>query len=94
MNRTGELRHEFTVRVWLPEAASPLPVAEEYDDPDAGELLVWQNYSPRTDWRNGVYRFEVSLGDASSVLTWRMERAAYYAIRVSCEQQAGPAPSV
>lgn len=94
VNRTGELRHEFTVRVWLPEAASPLPVAEEYDDPDAGELLVWQNYSPRTDWRNGVYRFEVSLGDASSVLTWRMERAAYYAIRVSCEQQAGPAPSV
>ena len=93
--RDGELRHDFTVRVWLPDSDSPVPVEDEFDDTwDTGEPGVWQTYSPRTDWRNGIYRIEVSLGDASSVLTWRMERAAYYQVGVSCEQQAGPAPSV
>ena len=93
--RDGELRHDFTVRVWLPDSDSPVPVEDEFDDTwDTGEPGVWQTYSPRTDWRNGIYRIEVSLGDASSVMTWRMERAAYYQVGVSCYQQAGPAPSV
>ncbi len=93
--RDGELRHDFTVRVWLPDSDSPVPVEDEFDDTwDTGEPGVWQTYSPRTDWRNGIYRIEVNLGDKTSVLTWRMERAAYYQVGVSCEQQAGPAPSV
>ena len=93
--RDGELRHDVRVDIWLPDAGAPLYVEDELDDTwDSGEPGVWQTYSLRTDWRNGVYRIEVSLGDASSVLTWRMERAAYYQVGVSCYQPAGPAPSV
>ena len=93
--RDGELRHDVRVDIWLPDAASPLHVEDEIDDTwDSGEPLVSQSYSLRTDWRNGLYRIEVSLGDATTMLTWRMERAAYYRIRVSCYQPVGPAPSV
>ena len=95
VTRDGEGQQDVEVDVWLPGAEAPLRVDEVYEERlDAGESVVVQSYSPRTDWRNGLYRFDLRLNDNASTLTWRMEGPGYYAIRVTCERAAGPAPSV
>lgn len=95
INRGGEGQQDVEVDVWLPGAEAPLLVEEVYEERlDAGELMVVQSYSPRTDWRNGLYRIDLRLNDDASSLTWRMEGPGYYPIQVSCGRAAGPAPSV
>ena len=91
----GSERDAVEVDVWLPDAAAPLPVDEFYEDVmETGESLLVQGYSPRTDWRNGLYRFDLSLAGDSSSLTWRMSGPGYYAVSVTCDRAPGPAPSV
>ncbi|MDE0610779.1 MAG: SH3 domain-containing protein [Anaerolineaceae bacterium] len=91
----GSERDAVEVDVWLPDAAAPLTVEELYEDiMETGEALLVQSYSPRTDWRNGLYRFDLSLGGDSSSLTWRMSGPGYYAVSITCDRAPGPAPSV
>ena len=91
----GTEREVVEVDVWLPDAAAPLPIDERYEDVmDTGESLIVQSYSPRTDWRNGLYRFDLSLAGDSSSLTWRMSGPGYYTVSVTCDRAPGPAPSV
>ena len=95
VTRDGEERQNVEVDVWLPGAEAPLLVDDVYEERlDTGEVIVVQSYSPRTDWRNGLYRFDLRLNDNASALTWRMDGPGYYVIRVTCERTAGPAPSV
>ena len=77
------------------DAAAALPVDELHEDViETGEALLVQSYSPRTDWRNGLYRFDLALDGDSSSLTWRMSGPGYYAVSVTCHAPAGPAPSL
>ncbi|MCY3947390.1 MAG: SH3 domain-containing protein [Anaerolineaceae bacterium] len=92
---SGSERDAVEVDVWLPDATAPLPVDEFYEDVmETGESLLVQSYSPRTDWRNGLYRFDLSLAGDSSSLTWRMSGPGYYAVSFTCDKAPGPAPSV
>ena len=91
----GSEREAVEVDLWLPDAAAPLPVDKFYeDDMETGESLLVQSYSPRTDWRNGLYRFDLSLAGDSISLTWRMSGPGFYAVSVTCDDAPGPAPSV
>ena len=94
--RDGTNRHEVAVDLWLPDANAPLPVWDEEDDTlDSGDPFVFQSWSPRTDWRNGLYRIVLRLGDASTTLTWRMDsQDGYFAVNVTCAQPDESPPSV
>ncbi len=95
ITRGGSERDFVEVEVWLPDAETPLPIDEMYEDViETGESLIVQSYSPRTDWRNGLYRFDLGLDGAFSSLTWRMSGPGYYAVSVTCDRARGPAPSV
>lgn len=91
----GSERDAVEIDVWLPDAAAPLPIDERYEDIiETGNALLVHSYSPRTDWRNGLYRFDLSLAGDSSSLTWRMSGPGYYAVGITCDRAPGPAPSV
>ncbi len=83
----GEQQGDVKVDVFRPNENIPLRVQAQLDKTfiDTGDTYIYQYYSWRIGWPNGLYRFEVSLENNTSMLAWQMEEAGDYTIHVYCE---------
>lgn len=83
----GAKNDDVNVDVFRPNESVPLRVQAQLDKTfiDTGDPYILQYYSWRIGWPNGLYRFEISLNDNTSMLAWQMEEGGDYNLHVYCE---------
>ena len=83
----GASRDDVTVDVYRPNENIALRVEAQLDKTfiDTGDSYIYQYYSWRIGWPNGLYRLEVSQAANTSMLAWQMDQAGDYTIHVYCD---------
>ncbi len=90
---TGEGRREARVDVYQPGASAALPLADSLEGSVdvMGNPVIIRTWPEIPRWEPGRYRFEIGLGDASSVFAWEMTRPGEYSLLVDCGRPAAAA---
>ena len=90
---TGEGRREVRVDVYQPGASAALPLADSLEGSVdvMGNPVIIRTWPEIPRWEPGRYRFEIGLGDASSVFAWEMTRPGEYSLLVDCGRPAAAA---